>query len=828
LIIPLRNHDFFFHPSIKANSRRSGLLLLLVSYFFLSHDLQAQSNLFAIKGKVTTTSNEKLDAAVVVLADTDYKTLTNADGGFEFKGVTPGTYHLVCSYLGYKDQHSVISITNSDAEFIQIVMQPDPMVLNEAVIIAQKEVNTVQRMPEIEGTMIYAAKRNDVIQLDRQNSNTAQVVQRQIFSKVPGVNLWEFDGSGNQISIGTRGLNPHRSIEMNVRQNEYVINSDLFGYPEAHYTPAIEGVKKIEVIRGSAALQYGPQFGGLINYIMREGDPHKPFIFQTQQTIGSDRLLASFNSIGGTKGKWNYYAYFNARTSTGYRPNNTYHNFSGYAAVKYDASSKLSVKLEYSYLDYVNQLAGGLSDSMFHEDPYQSTRARNYFQPHFDIPALTLNLKLNENTSISLVSNYLFGQRNSVMYIQLPTVKDSINPITLEYSPRQVDRDWYHSWTNEARLLQKYQFLQNTSSLTVGARYSDSRTRRAQRAPGTTGTDFDLSTTGPYLTELKFVTRNYAFFAENLFHIGERFSLTPGARIDILETTSSGTINYLPAGLIVDKNRNVPLLGCGAQYDLSNLVNIYSNVSQAYRPVQYNDLIPLGALDQIDPDMKDAHGFQFDLGIRGSIQEVLRFDAGLYYLSYQDRIGTLLAQDNNGNHFIYKTNTGNSTAQGIEVFVEFHPLHLYKHNSKVDISIFTSTSTDHAVYTKGSTLIVNGENEDITGNKLENAPTLVSRSGITYSFGQISTTLLYSYTSAFYSDARNIEFVESGITGLVPGYGLFDLSGVIDFGKLNVTGGINNLTNVKYFTRRISTYPGPGILPGDGLTFYLGVGLKID
>jgi len=796
--------------------------------FFLSIvQVHAQTNSVSIQGNVSTSKGEKLDAAVVLLKDTDYRVLTNSDGSFLIKDVSPGQYHLICSYLGYLLYEQDISITGTDLKPLKIILEPDLHTLSEAVIIGQKEINTIQRMPETEGTMIYAAKRNDVIQMDRQNSNTAQVIQRQIFSKVPGMNLWEFDGSGNQISIGTRGLNPHRSIEMNVRQNEYVINSDLFGYPEAHYAPAMDGVKKIEVIRGSAALQYGPQFGGLINYIMRDGDPHKKFTFQTQQTIGSEKLISSFNSIGGTVGKWNYYAYFNTRTSKGYRPNSNYNNYSAYASVAYTFSSQLSAKLEYSFLDYVDQLAGGLSDSMYHADPYQSTRSRNYFQPHFNIPALTVRLNLSDNTSISYISNYISGQRNSVMFIQPPGIADTINPVTLEYAPRQVDRDWYGSWSNELRLLQKYNFLQNTSVLSVGLRYSDSQTHRAQRGLGTTGTDFDLTLTGPYLTDLNFTTINYAVFGENIFHLGEKFSLTPGARLDILNTITTGVINYLPAHLLIDKNRNIPLFGCGAQYTISHLINVYTNVSQAYRPVQYNDLIPLGSLDQIDPDMKDAHGYQADLGIRGSIQDVLRFDAGLYLLSYEDRIGTISLKDENGNPFIYKTNTGNSIAKGIEVFVEFHPLYLFNHQDIGDISLFTSTSTDQAEYRNGSTIVFNNENINIDGNKLENAPDLISRNGITYSYKQISLTFLYSYTSKFYSDASNTEHSSSGMTGIVPAYGIFDMSGVIEFGKFNLNYGINNLTNCHYYTRRINTYPGPGILPGDGRTFYLGFGAKI-
>lgn len=71
---------------------------------------------------------------------------------------------------------------------------------------------------------------------------------RQIYARIPGVNIWENDGTGAQVSIGLRGLNPNRSWEMNTRQNGYDISSDIFGYPEAYYNPSMEAVEKLKLL----------------------------------------------------------------------------------------------------------------------------------------------------------------------------------------------------------------------------------------------------------------------------------------------------------------------------------------------------------------------------------------------------------------------------------------------------------------------------------------------------------------------------------------------------------------------------------------------------
>jgi Fe(3+) dicitrate transport protein len=38
---------------------------------------------------------------------------------------------------------------------------------------------------------------------------------------------------------------------------------------------------------------------------------------------------------------------------------------------------------------------------------------------------------------------------------------------------------------------------------------------------------------------------------------------------------------------------------------------------------------------------------------------------------------------------------------------------------------------------------------------------------------------------------------------------------------------VNNLLDKNYATRRAGGYPGPGILPGEGRTFYVSLGIKL-
>jgi len=175
----------------------------------------------------------------------------------------------------------------------------------------------------------------------------------------------EMDGAGTQLNIGSRGTDSHRSIEMNMRQNGYNTNSDIFGYPENHYTVPLQAVEEIQLVRGSSSLQFGPQFGGMMNSKLKQGDPTKLLAVESEQTTGSYNFFNSFNAIGGTKGKLNYYAFYDDRDGDGWRNNAKFNYHSYYAHLGYHISDKIMLSAEFSRMDYVQHIAGGLTDAQF-------------------------------------------------------------------------------------------------------------------------------------------------------------------------------------------------------------------------------------------------------------------------------------------------------------------------------------------------------------------------------------------------------------------------------------------------------------------------------
>ncbi len=704
--------------------------------------------------------------------------------------------------------------------------------LNEVQVTEKLPKNEIERLPEIQGTVIYSGKKNEIIKVNTMDADLSTNNPRQIFGKVPGVTIWENDGSGIQMGVATRGLSPNRSWEFNVRQNGYDISSEVFGYPESYFSPPMEAVSNIEVVRGAASLQYGPQFGGLLNYVIKKGDANKPIVFETQQTTGSYGLFNSFSAIGGTYKKVSYYGYFHHRNADGWRNNSRYTINTGYASVNYAATAKLNIGLQYTRMDYQSQQPGGLTDDMFAKNHRQSLRSRNWFSTPWNVAALTADYQFNENTKLSVKIFGTIAERNSVGFTKGINVADTIITSLNSYNPRQVDRDSYNNLGGEIRFLKTYNLLKQKSTLAVGVRVYKGTTIRQQIGTGTTGNGFDLTITKltnekEWGRDLSFDTDNYALFAENLFKIGKQLSVTPGVRYEIINSTAKGYINSTSAGNIKEnkQERNVLLLGLGAEFKTTETTNIYANFSQSYRPVTYSELTPSATTEVIDPNLKDAGGYNMDFGFRGKFKNFLSFDVGGFYLNYDNRIGTITQ-----NNLPFRTNIGTSVSKGIESFVEIDPIRIFTDNSKVGyISLFVSYAYVDAKYTKwNNPAIANDPAKSIENKRVENAPQTIGRYGVTYNINKFSATFQLNQVSDVFTDAANTEKPNATATiGKIQGYTVMDASLTYLFaGKYNLKTGVNNLGDEKYATRRAGGYPGPGLMPANGRTVYLSLGAK--
>ena len=716
----------------------------------------------------------------------------------------------------------------------------------ERVVVLKKY--TPKSLRSVENMTIYAGRKSERIVLEELVANLATNNPRQIFSQVAGLNSWESDGAGIQLGVATRGLNPSRTSEFNTRQNGYDMSADALGYPESYYTPPAEALERIEVVRGAASLQYGTQFGGMIYFSIKEGPKDRPLQIVSRQTIGSYGLWNSFNSVGGTLSSirgWDgtkglqYYGFYHHKQGEDGRPNSRFHLNTAYGKLGYPIYKNLLVEAEVTWMRYLAQQPGGLTDAQFHQNPRQSHRKRNWFQVDWNLAAISLDYKISSKTRIHSKTFGLLAGRDALGVLTRTNEIDNGNA-------RDLLADKYQNYGNETKLLHRNLLFGKPITLLLGTRlYRGHLDRRQGFGDSTAGYNFsflnpdDFAFNSDYIfssqreSEFEFPSYNMAIFAENILYLTDHWTITPGFRWEWIKTQAEGTYQANQVGLDTNiaefrnNTRHFPLFGLGVSYHYTDHTEIYGNISQNYRGINFNDMRVNQPNLVIDSNLQDEKGFNADLGGRGSVfHKVLSFDLSLFLLAYKQRIGQVwevYEVPNFPGLFVprrFRTNVSDSRHIGLETFIE------------MDIATALGKSIGpnwHWTLFSNATFLdatyINSANTAVQGKKVEQVPSVLFKLGNTFGYKDLKSSFLYSYTGEQFTDATNARQEATGVNGIIPAYWVMDFSVKWKWKYLLLEGGIHNLTDQIYFSRRADGYPGPGIIPASPRTGYVTLGV---
>lgn len=789
----------------------------------------------AIRDEVT---NSPIVGADIYCHNSEQVLQSDLNGAFSFEGLTAGMVTFTIFTLEYSTLIDSVLITQNSTKDFRL--KPLDIKLSEVEIIAKKkELFALKTLKDVEGTSINAGRKSEVIVMDFIQGNTASNNARQIYAQVAGLNIYEGSNGGLQLGIGGRGLDPNRTSNFNTRQNGYDISADVLGYPENYYTPPADAIEEIQVIRGASALQYGTQFGGLINFKLRKARSFQPIVVKSLQTVGSFGLFNSFNYIGGNKGKWSANAFYNYKQGDGYRSNSTFRAHTGFLNIRYQFSKSTSLSAEATYFNYLAKQAGGLTDRQFRENPRQSTRDRNWFGVDWLLYNLKLEHNFDQNKILSVSFFGLNAQRNSVGFRGDPK-NINANPIT-DLDEQDIDGNYilsrdlikgtFDNLGIEAKFLQKYKWRDFNNVLLVGAKiYKANNT--SMQGPGSKGVDadFNLYTDPDYANQSNFTlpNTNVALFGEHIFYLSDRLSITPGVRLEYIKTESKGRYNQVVfdnAGNPIANNtvfevtslpRRFALFGLGVGYEWDKSLKSYANLSQNYRSVTFSDIRVVNPTFIIDSSISDERGFTADVGLRGQLSKLISYDVSLYSIAYRDRIGVVLNEKANR----VRKNIGNAIIGGVESLVDFNLAHLFQPEKRVwQWNIFANTALTTSQYTSS-------DEQNVIGKRVEFIPFVNLKSGVNFGYKNILANFQITYLSEQFTDVQNSEATadgdsRSGVVGKIDAYEIMDCSVSYSYKGFGIEAGINNVLDKSYFTRRATGYPGPGIIPSDGRSFYL-------
>ena len=806
---------------------KSKVFNVIVFMFWLNGYGQLQVNCI-----VKTKGDNVLETKFVDVFDRDRGFIKKVPFGEEFLLVIDKeSISLVFLAEGFEIFEKQIDDTNN--KDVMIILKPLVEDLSEVVISAKKrEVFQLSRLKDFEKTAIYAGKKTEVILVEQSMANLASNNARQIYSQIPGLNIYQNDDAGLQLHIGGRGLDPNRTSNFNTRQNNYDISADVLGYPESYYTPPSEAIEEIQIVRGAASLQYGTQFGGLVNFKLKSSTTYKPLEITSRNTFGTNNLYTNFSLISGNINDFKYLTFFNFKSGDGFRPNSKFDSSNFFFSLSKKIKD-LEVSFEITYLDYLAQQPGGLSDEMFSKDPFQSNRRRNWFELNWFLYNSKIDYQFSDNSNFNFNFFGLKAQRNALGFRS-----NRVSQIDSD-DERDLIKGDFQNFGFETRWLKKYKISKYNSVFLIGNKFYKSN-NTSQQGPGSNSSgpefNFRLDEYPNYSLQsnYNYPNENISFFTENIFYLSDNFSITPGARYEYIKTATDGSykkINTDAAGNVIlnlstdsseSRKRSFTLFGLGFSYKRSEKIEYYANISQNYRSVTFADISIINPAFSINPNISDEKGFTADLGVRGNVNEIVSFDLSFFNLSYQDRIGFVQRAYRDGSVKSERGNVGDASILGVESLID---LNLKEFSGINDndylLNVFLNFSFIDSEY-------IRSEEPGVTGKKVEFIPNSNIKTGLKFGYKNFLFSTQYTFLSSQYTDSSNaIAGNLSGVIGLIPSYEIVDISSSFLTGRFKFELGINNLFDKAYYTRRATGYPGPGIITSPNRNIYFTTQVKI-
>jgi len=607
---------------------------------------------------------------------------------------------------------------------------------------------------------------------------------------VPGVNARDEEGYGAIPNIGIRGLSPNRSTKVLILEDGAPIQPSLFLSNASYYSPPVERISSIEVLKGATGLRYGPNtIGGVINY--QSKTPLKDGIVKGKLGSHGYRLLeleagtsSEQKSMGGGINLITSEA--NGFRNNGYRMN----DFLVKGGMAIGQSQWLGLKLT-RYENEINTSYVGLRPDEFIHTPTKNPAPDDQFlsnRTSFDI-----NHELEIDTSTKLKTLMYWSQLERNFWRRDVASKTRQGTSFVDcggtaYCVTGRNRN-FDMLGIDSRLFTNYQAfgIQNESEIGVRlhSETMSNKTERSNAGPrARTGV-----ITGNENNDAKAV----ALYLQNRFLFTDQFAVTPGVRVESYRQNRKNEMN----GVQGQANNTELVPGIGATWQLAPELQLYSSVYKGFAPAMISAAI---SGDGVDQKLDAERSMNIEFGFRGQAQK-WTYEGAAFRMDFSNQI---VNQALSGG--ISKTNGGQSLHQGAEGALGYAITSAW--------SVLANATYIPVAEFKGGTL-------GPIGNRIPYTPKLTGNLGLNYSKDGLKSFLNAYHVSSQYADSVNtVEESNDGTKGLIPAFTTLNWSIVYSPQKhLKLFGVVRNLFDKKFISGRSPD----GIFPGAERNFEIGL-----
>ena len=253
---------------------------------------------------------------------------------------------------------------------------------------------------------------------------------KEALSATPGINIVGEDSFGLGLNIGIRGMDPRRTARTLLMEDGMPLFLAPYGDPSAHYSTPMDRVDRIEVVKGSGQILYGPQtVGGMINFVTKPV-PRNGFAGSITGTVGNNDFYSGHLNLGVGNERGGIMVDAIKKSGDGIRDNHKFdvEEFTVKGEIKLTDSQSLMAKASY-YKEDSNISETGLGLLEYNQDKFQAPSGQNDLFKH---ERKSLQLKhifdINEKVKLTTQAYYSKSDRKSFRQVDAPGGYDDDSP----------------------------------------------------------------------------------------------------------------------------------------------------------------------------------------------------------------------------------------------------------------------------------------------------------------------------------------------------------------------------------------------------------------
>ncbi len=677
----------------------------------------------------------------------------------------------VYSLLNAPEGAVTLRVTSRNFEPVEILASAETTKLSVELTVIKRTIASIEVVASVESLRTVIPGSLHVISKDDLISSKP-IDANEVLRRVPGINLREDSGPvAMRLNIGMRGLNPNRSRKVLVLEDGIPIALAPYGEPDMYYSPPIERMSRVEILKGSGQIAHGPQtVGGVVNFVTPE--PPSKLRGDIDLEVGQRGLFVGQASAGGS----------NRDQSVGWITSYLHKQADGWRKFYYDIedlqakfllkpSVRHMVSLKAGVYDEIsNSTYAGLTTPMYRSNPDQNPVPSDVL----DVERISGSVSHAYTISpAAVLSSTAFLYRTKRFWSRQDFDRDDSgrNYLAVVGDPDLPGGAIFlrDSAGNRNRLFQVYGAQTNYArqhaygSLDAGVRYLYEKAHD-QRVNG----DSFNARTGIVRDEEFRYGKAFAGYIQNRFLIGSRVALTPGIRFvhynqerHIVRKPVSG----VPTNVDIRNDNGVvtAIPGLGSSVRLHNNLTVFAGVHRGFAPPGTKIAISsTGANLDLDSELS----WNYEAGIRLAGQRSVSGEFTLFRMDFSNQIITAAES---GGATTTVTNGGATLHQGFESSVRVH------WDKVVDIPEWNVYTDVRHMYLPTARFT---DNEIFGGNRLPYAPEQTF--GVVFVArrqGGLNFQLDINAVAGQFGDNREtVEPSWDGTVGLIPSYQIANLA----------------------------------------------------